>query len=87
MRARARPNLVDEPKIFVESYSADRVISEFGLHARWHWKAALPSSLNRVFTTVFESIDCELPIVNLFSKVEKLWEISAATVNPSGRST
>lgn len=72
MRARARPNLAGEPKIFVESYSADKVMSEFGLHARWHWKAALPSSLNRVFKTVFGSIDCEVPMVNLFSEEDNL---------------
>lgn len=63
---------MDELKILVESYSADRVIREFGLHARWHWKAALPSSLNRVFKTVFGSTDCELPMVNLFSRVDNL---------------
>ena len=71
-RLSAKPNFMDESRTFEESYSAEKVICDFGLHSRWHRKAALPSSLNRAFKTVNGSIDCELPMVNLFSKVENL---------------
>lgn len=72
LRARASPNLVDELMTFVESYSAENVISEFGLQARWHWKAALPSLVSRVFNTVPGLTVCEVPMANLFSRVENL---------------
>jgi len=79
LRARARPNLGAAAWVAFGSYSAEKVISDFGLHSCWHSIAALPLSENRVFTTVNGSTAWELPMVKLFSKEDNLWVISAAT--------
>ena len=49
-----------------ESYSAEKVISDFGLHSRCNSVAIFPLSDNRVFTMVKGSIAWELPIEKLF---------------------
>lgn len=66
LSARARPTFGDALRAF-ESYSAETVISDFGLHSRCHSKPAFPLSEKRVFTTLNGSITWELPRVKLFS--------------------
>lgn len=51
LRARESPILGDAFMAF-ESYSAENVTSDLGLHSRWHSIATFPLSENRVFTTV-----------------------------------
>lgn len=55
LSARARPIFGDALSAF-ESYSAETVTSDFGLHSRCHSTPAFPLSENRVFTTVNGSI-------------------------------
>lgn len=81
LSARARPNFGAALLAF-ESYSPEKVISDFGLHSRCHIKAAFPLLEKRVFTTVCGSIEWALPKVKLFSNVENLWVSSAATIVP-----
>ena len=78
-RARAIPYFGFAAWVAFESYSAEKVISDLGLHSCWYSIAALPLSENRVFTTVNGSTAWELPMVKLFSREENLWVISAAT--------
>lgn len=80
-RATARPNL-GVALVYFESYSAENVTRDLGLHFRWHSKATLPLSENLAFTVVMWSILWEPPKLKLFLSVENLCVISATTSVP-----
>ena len=61
------------------STSAEMVINDFGLNSCWISVLTFPELLMRAFTRVSGSRVCWVPIMRVFSLLEKLWVSSAPT--------